>query len=206
MKTYSLPALVVTALVAFGLGAGLGFGAGIGVSGAGAALLDGLVESEAPADVDHPVALERRGFALSYPGNWTIDTADEDYDPDEAFSIDSPGSAFASLRFYGLEMDPEDHVTAQQGAFARLMPEAKVERFTRLGELDGRGMILRGRMLTIPATVKIFAHARPDATLLVVMQTPDDDAPMTEPGFALIARTLKLTAPPTPAQDEELTR
>lgn len=34
--------------------------------------------------------IDRDSFLLEYPASWTIDTKDEDYDPDALFSIDAP--------------------------------------------------------------------------------------------------------------------
>jgi len=54
-----------------------------------------MVESEQPADIKQKQEIVRSGFRLSYPGNWKVDTASEDYDPDHISASTAQAQAWS---------------------------------------------------------------------------------------------------------------
>lgn len=176
-------------LIAGGIG---GFLLGVATSELGAAFLTGMVEQEQPARTQHPREIVRERFELRYPENWTIDTADEDYDPDHRFTIESPGAAHVMFFIGQAVLDPEDAVRDQIEAFSSLMGAPSIERFESYGRLAGRGAVMRGRILGISVTVKAFACCAEGVTAIIVQQCPDDDAGLVRDGFELIEQSLML--------------
>jgi hypothetical protein len=151
-------------------------------------------QDERSADVDHPERLDRQTFRLQYPGNWKVDTAAADYNPDRNFSIDSPGTSFVMFIIASGELDPklavEAHVSQQT---AKLMRDATRTPFERWGAYRGAGVLLTGKMLGLsPGTIRIFAFREGEQTVTVIESTSDDDRDKVAPGFALIERTFQV--------------
>ena len=88
--------LVVVAVVALAFG----IAAGLRVTGCWHAAVSKRPALPPPADVKNPKTLDRDGFTLQYPGNWTIDTADPDYNPDRNFTITSEGGSQISFLLF----------------------------------------------------------------------------------------------------------
>ena len=65
------------------------------------------------------------------------------------------------------------------------------EPFGRWGELKGRGLELTGGERGLPATLRIFVHARDDQALLVTEFWYDEVRPRLAPGFARVAETFR---------------
>src|SRR5262245_53949127 len=106
---------------------------------------ESLWESEQAADVRATKSIVRERFRLEYPGNWTIDVEDEDYDPDHLFSIDSPGSCHVSVIVYDAAIPAEQCVAAQVRSFVpKLVKDPVQTPFTRWGAYDGAGNRLAG--------------------------------------------------------------
>ena len=192
MKTKSVVAGIVLALGFFIAGIVTGFFLGVWSTEVGSDFLEDLASEEEPADVDHPKKIVREGFRLEYPGNWQIDTADADYDPDHLFSIDSPGSVFVMFIMIDLPTDPSDNVEEQVGQFSKLIAHPVKSPFQRWGVFSGEGVLLKGRILGMKAGVRIFSHSAEDKSFIVVHQYFDEDLTDVEPGFKLIERTFQL--------------
>jgi hypothetical protein len=189
------PRVLAIALVCFGLGCGVGFAAGVlSVRGARDFVV-GLSRTEAPAEVSKPVTIDRPAFQLQYPGNWRVDTKDEDYDPDRMFSVDSPGQSFAM--FFISEAPVEASIQGQVSAqTAKVMKDASQTPFTSWGGHTGKGVLLAGKQLGMtPGSVRIFAFREREMTYTVVESTYDDDRADVQPGFDLIARTFRVKGP-----------
>lgn len=159
-----------------------------------------LVQAEQQADVRATKRIVRERFHLEYPGNWTIDEEDEDYDPDHLFSIDSPGSCHVTVIVFGSAIPAKDSVEAQVGALVpKLVRDPVRTPFARWGAYDGEGVTLAGRLLGLQkGSIRIFAHEseREDLTLSVVEFCFDEDLPLVRPGFELIERTFELGRQP----------
>ena len=158
--------------------------------------LEDLAETEEPADVGAPKPIVRERFRLQYPGNWRIDEADEDYDPDHLFSIDSPGSCHVTVIVFDAAIGAKTVVAAQVEAFVpRVLKNPVQTPFVRWGAYEGEGVTLAGRILgVLPGSIRIFAHEseREDLTLTILEFCYDEDLPLVRPGFALVERSFEL--------------
>jgi len=90
--------------------AAVAFVGGIYATDAGKAYMEDLFLDEEHAEIASPNTLVREGFILQYPSNWTIDTRDDDYDPDHYFSIESPGSSLIVFVIVDIPTSPEENV------------------------------------------------------------------------------------------------
>ena len=184
-KTHTL-LLVTAAAVSLVVGVVAGFFAGVASTKAGKTFLNNLLEEEQRADVSRPKTLARERFRLQYPSNWKIDVDDEDYDPDAMFSIESPGSAFVMFVIGSVEMKPDDNLQDMIERHGQLMRSAVIERFERYGHLSGKGALMRGRIMGIQMTVKLFAFSQDGLTAIITQQCPDEDLKQAQAGLTLI--------------------
>ena len=159
-----------------------------------------LAQAEQKADVRATKPIVRERFQLEYPGNWTIDEEDEDYDPDHLFSIDSPGSCQVTVIVFGAAISAKSSVEAQVEALVpRVVKDPVQTPFARWGAYDGEGVTLHGKIFgVLKGSIRIFAHesAREDLTFNVVEFCYDEDLPLVRPGFELIERTFELGRQP----------
>lgn len=184
--------------IAFGLilGCAGGFGLGILSTKGGSAFLASLFATEKPAAIGTPKAFARAAFRFEYPGNWRVDEADEDYDPDHLFSIGSPGSCNVTFVVFDSATSAQDSVDAQVEAFVpKMIRNPAREAFAEWGRFEGVGVKLRGKVLGFQdGWVRIFAHEDEpaDLTFTVVEFCYDEDAKHVQPGYDLIERTFAL--------------
>jgi len=184
--------VVVAVVVSLVLGGVSGFFLGVVSTQAGKDFFESLFEEEERPDVSHPIVLIRERFQLEYPGNWTVDIEDEDYDPDAMFSIESPGAAFVMYIIGAGEMEPEEILQIHMENFKKLMGNVAVERFEQLGSLTGKGAQLKGTILGFRTTTKIFAFCQDGLLLQIVQQCPDADLGYVKEGLELIENSFLL--------------
>ena len=178
--------MVTAVVVSLTVGVVAGFFLGVASTKAGRAFLDDLFEEEQKADISRPTTLIRDRFQLQYPTNWRIDVDDEDYDPDQMFSIDSPGSAFVMFVIGTVETEPEDNLQMQIRQFKKLMSSPAIDRFERYGRLTGKGATLKGKVMGIRTTTRLFAFSQDELTVMITQQCPDDDLNRAQDGLTLI--------------------
>lgn len=173
-------------LFALLLGGIAGFFVGVASTNFGKSFIEDVVETEEPADTAHPTKLVRGAFRLEHPGNWSIDTRDEDYDPDHRFSIESPGSAFVMFSLGAGELNLEEGIEAVIEPFRKVMSSLSTERFEEYGSFHGAGAILRGRVLGSRTTVRVFAFGQDDLYCQITEHYPDEDLRYVAGGLRLI--------------------
>ena len=184
--------LVIAVVISLIVGVITGFFLGIASTEAGASFLEDIAEQESQAQTDNPTRLTRDRFELLYPANWKIDVADEDYDPDQMFSIDSPGATYVMFVLGDLETDPAESLQAQIDSFSQLMGTPVIQTFESYGKLDGKGAILKGKILGIKMTAKLFACYSQEMTVIIVQQYPDEDIEYVQNGLDIIEESFML--------------
>jgi hypothetical protein len=138
--------------------------------------------------------IKRDSFSLQYPSNWTIDTKDEDYDPDALFSIDAPDeNSMIMFMIFTTPLDAEELVAAQVDAFSsELLKNPEISSITSWGNYKGTGKILRGKIMGVfKGFVKIFVYGDEHKTMLVVEQCYDKIYDQLKKGYELIASSFK---------------
>ncbi len=185
-------------VIAFGAGCLLGFFAGVGSTKAGSRFMREVLSSESPAETEKPQLITRKAFQLKYPRNWKVDTADEDYEPDHLFSINSSGQSTVTFVILEKSVDQKEHVRIHENAFVpKLIADPTRTEFRRWGRFEGNGVELKGHMLHIVrGSVRIFCHSGKNSSFTVIEQTNDEDAPSVKPGFALVENSFTLTDKP----------
>ena len=119
---------------------------------------------------------------------------DEDYDPDAMFSIDSPGSALVMFIIGAGETKPEDTLQSQIRPFEKLISRPAISRFEKYGRYTGNGAILKGRVMGIKTTVRLFCFHQNGLTVMITEQCPDEDLKPVQAGLRLIEGSFSLTA------------
>jgi hypothetical protein len=154
-----------------------------------------LLQSEPVADVSSPQTIARAGFTLQFPGNWAIDTADADYDPDHMFSIESPGWAFALFGVYANEVDPQTLIQTQLAGFHdEKFLLSNQQPITRWGSFEGEGVTFSA---TLPgqqeALVRFFVYSTEERSFSVLEHVYEEDLKPAKPGLDFIANSFALT-------------
>jgi hypothetical protein len=120
--------------------------------------------------------IKRDSFSLKYPSAWTVDTKDEDYDPDALFSLDAPdGDNMIMFMIFNVELDAEELMNEQVKAMSeQVVKNPQVTSFTQWGNYKGMGKKLSGKLLGVfKGFVRIFVYSDGHKTMLVVEQCYD---------------------------------
>lgn len=133
--------------------------------------------------------IERDSFSLKYPADWKIDTEDEDYDPDNLFSIDSPGDNMIMFMIFNVAMDKDELLKVQTEAFSSsLIKKPEISEFNTWGNYNGTGRILKGKLLGVfKGFVRIFIYNDLHKTMVVVEQCYDKDYEKLKKDYDLIS-------------------
>lgn len=194
MNQTSIVVLVLAVFVALVVGGIGGFFAGVAFTNLGRGGLEDVLvfDDEEHADVEQSKHLERDGFQLDYPINWSIDEEDEDYDPDRLFSVDSPGSSYVMFAIGKLGDEPEELLAGQVLAFEGLLDRPTRKNFGQYGNASGAGAELKGSMMGIPTTIRLFSFVDGENAVMVTEQCPDEDLEMAKPGLEMIENSFEL--------------
>jgi hypothetical protein len=150
-----------------------------------------LAEGEPEADVDNPKTIEREGFTLQYPGNWSVDENASDYDPDHAFTIESQNC----MTMFWVEdgsVDPQARAEEKKLAADLLLTDPSTSETRSWGSYEGAGYVIEGRLMGFPATVKVFSHGGERRSFTIMEQCYDEDMPLAGPGLELMRETFEL--------------
>ncbi|WP_437521906.1 hypothetical protein WME79_30125 [Sorangium sp. So ce726] len=172
-----------------------GFFAGIGATKAGAAFLEDLASSEAPADLVNVQSYVRPGFSFKYPGNWKVEADSPENDPDHHVNVESPGSCMTMIFVFDAPTEPADNVQAQIDGFVpKLLSAPARTPFTMWGRYAGQGMLLKGKLLGVSAgSVRVFSHANDKRSFITVEQCYDEDMTHVKPGLELVESSFKFS-------------
>lgn len=173
-------------------GGGMGSAGGGDPFSTGSSGVDTGSSDEPAADVSSPKTIDREGFTVQYPGNWSIDTGDPDYDPDALFSLDSAGNCFVMFHVFEHDIDVAEATAGQVTEFEGMLSGTSVSDFTTWGSYTGDGKQIQGKFLFLPTTVRTFAHATGDRSFIASEFCYDEDQPAVEPGFELVRGSFRL--------------
>lgn len=151
-----------------------------------AAVMVGLGVIDLPPDIDDPVVIDRPGFTLRYPGNWWVNTEDDDYDPDSQFMIEPFQDARARFLLGEGPVDPEDETEHYLKAYQEVFRGDDVSTFTRWGSHVGSGVKYRGTTEGTLYVVRIFTTTTDTRNLTVVEWVESSVAYLLKPGFKLM--------------------
>ena len=179
-------------LLAVGCCCGGGMGSGSGGDPFASGSSDNGSSDEPAADVSSPKTIDRDGFTVQYPGNWSIDTGDPDYDPDALFSLDSAGNCFVMFHVFAHDIDLAEATAAQVEEFEGMLSGTSVSDFTTWGSYTGDGKTIQGKFLFLPTTVRTFAYSEDDRSFVASEFCYDEDLPAVDPGFELVRGSFKL--------------
>lgn len=148
----------------------------------------------ASADVRNPQRFRSDQIEFMYPGNWWIDTASPDYDPNGYLFVEPFQDATFHLMLYEPEASAEEELEASLDGFRVMMANAvESDRFTAWAGFSGQGQSLSGRFDGTELEVMIFVAQLEDGRFLEVQETcAAKDRGAVEPGFELIRSTLRI--------------
>lgn len=140
--------------------------------------------------------IDRPGFKLKYPKDWTVAKHQPDYNPDRLFSIETPGSSHIQIEIF--DAKPGMDVTQTMQDVLQALDGPAVETysygdFEEWGHFEGEGKHLKGKIMSIiPGGCRVFVTVIPGKNkgLLVTEFYMSEDLPEAHPGFNLISQTL----------------
>jgi hypothetical protein len=159
-----------------------------------------LVQGEQAADVDHPKQWSQHGLSFAYPGNWEVDTEDEDFDPERLIIVESSGECIFMVTLYPTPVPAAEATESFSDEMTGLLMPAgpsKSTPFKRWGDYQGVGVDHRGTLLILPGSLRIFSHTQGQTSFTAVEQCYQEDMAKASPGFKLIESTFKYQ-PPSP--------
>lgn len=118
------------------------------------------------------LTITRDSFSVKYPDTWTIDKADEDYDPDALFSLDSPKDG-GSIMFmiFSLPIDPDEMLNAQAKEMTKglIKKPTAIKNFSIWGSYSGKGKIIEGKIMGLfKGHIKLFIYTDANKSMLVM--------------------------------------
>lgn len=147
------------------------------------------------ASAQHLKTIDRDSFSLKYPDTWTIDTKDEDYDPDALFSLDaSAEGATIMFMIFDVVIDVEEMLKAQEEALTKdvIKKPSSITPINSWGNYKGKGILIQGKILGVfKGRVKIFIYTDDHKSMLVMEQLYDSDIPVTGKEIEQIAKSFK---------------
>jgi hypothetical protein len=137
--------------------------------------------------------IRRDSFSLKYPSDWKIDTDDEDYDPDNLFSIDSPDDNMVMFMIFNVSVDRDELLESQVEAFtSQLIKKPEITEFSNWGNYEGKGKILKGKLLGVfKGFVKIFVYTDQHKSMIVVEQCFDKNYETLKKSYELISSSFR---------------
>ncbi len=160
-----------------------------------------LADIEETNRVEAPFSLTRLArpsFSLSYPSNWSIDTADAQYDPDSFFTIETPDDGMIQFLVFAPHIDTSPFATDIVSEFRDKQFSAVTSTsFSHWGRYEGKGIALRGKLLSIlRAEVRVFHASSASRPFIVVEMCYDDSRDTDQVGFQMIRDTFVVSMPP----------
>ena len=142
-------------------------------------------------------SINRTAFSVSYPFNWTLDTKDEDYDPDHLFSIDASDGSMVMVVIKDEVTNPASASAAFVASTEKAFSLSNTSRlqFRKWGQYDGVGYIITGNASSVPITTKIFSLNSAGKTITIILHAPDEELKDVGPGFKEVEETFTVFAP-----------
>lgn len=151
----------------------------------------GIFERARPADIRHPREMSSRYFSFKYPGNWKVDTADPDYDPENYFDIDAPAQGSVIVQFFDPQITPQEGADAIVEKMKKLMLNRTENSFETWGKQKGYGIHLRGFLVVGIASIRVFGLGNAHATVVIIEMRYDEDERNNRRGYDLIAESFQ---------------
>jgi hypothetical protein len=189
---FSTPVFLTSLCISLLIGGAIGFFAGVASTNAGMEFLENMVSTERLADIKETQKINRDKFKFEFPGNWSVNKHEDDYDPDTMFSVDSPGSTYVLFMFDDVETEPSENLQQQVEAFSNLMGKVSTSKYNTYGKLKGEGAIVKGKIFGLKVTVKIFTTFIHGTSVIIVQQSHDEDLRYVKNGLDLIETTFQI--------------
>jgi hypothetical protein len=162
---------------------------GIAMAGMYAAVVSLILSAP---NVEHPKRLKRPDFSLSYPGNWFLNDADEDYDPDHYFMIQGFQDAGILFIIDHEPSDPAERNDAILESYRETFVGSEPSVFERWGRHSGIGAEYEGFLEGDYYKIRLFSMNTSSHGMTVAEVAEVGVARTVEPAFELIRSTFRL--------------
>lgn len=145
-------------------------------------------------DLKRTSAHDSATMTFDYPGNWWIDTEDEEYDPNAYVSVEPVHEAFTRIMLYESEAGPEAEVEVTLESYRESATRWRNEQpFATWGSFRGTGISVDGVIEGQQFRLRVFVAPVLDGMLLEIqtMWAVSDESSVM-PGFDLIEASFRL--------------
>ncbi|MBC2593579.1 hypothetical protein H5P28_04820 [Ruficoccus amylovorans] len=138
--------------------------------------------------------LDRPGFSLTYPADWTVATQQEDFDADRLFTIEvANADSYITIKIFvpDADTDADDIMFSILTTLDGPMIETySRDSFEQWGNFKGQGRHLKGKIAGfLPGGARIFVSTDGPKGILVTELYYSDDLDKAMPGFDLIRKS-----------------
>ena len=154
-----------------------------------------FISAMIPADISNPQRFDQgNSLAFDYPGNWWIETGDEDYDADSYLSVTAMQDVMVEILLYEAEGDETEAVEATIDLYHDFMDGLReVETLQRWGRHQGTGRVLQGVIEGQAYSLRVFVSRQESGNQLEIHELwLKDDEAMVIPGIRLIRSSFEL--------------
>ncbi|MBI4616880.1 MAG: hypothetical protein HY720_24920 [Planctomycetes bacterium] len=152
-----------------------------------------LQDAERP-DLDHLKRHSSDRLFFEYPGNWRIESEDEDYDPNANIDFDCPQDATMNVLVYDSESTAEEELDEAIERFRNTFADVSAgSTFSTWGIYSGSGWEATGKYKAVTCRIRLFVARTQVGPILQVREVyrPGDERVL-KPGFERIRRTLRV--------------
>ncbi|HEY1039374.1 MAG TPA: hypothetical protein VGF30_08230 [Bacteroidia bacterium] len=131
-------------------------------------------------------SIDREGFSVNYPSDWSVDTVEQGYDADTSFMIvNKESTSYVSFFVYNKKIDENKALDNELEARVKpLIPGGKTREFYEWGQYKGKGARVKGKILELfPGNISVFVHAGEKRSFVAIWQMYTDE--MFEVGSSL---------------------
>ena len=144
-------------------------------------------------DLDSTVTIEREAFRLDYPGNWSVDTTDPDYDPDANFTIEPMfADAVINFWFYVEPLPSRECVDATLDNMSASYELDSIVVTDNWGAYSGAGYEGTARIEGTEFYLLMFCSTEQDTPFEVMILSEQEAHETIHPGFEHIEETFRL--------------
>jgi hypothetical protein len=152
--------------------------------------------SSGPAPAFSSQRFEGAAFAFEYPGNWSLDTEFEEYDPDADVFIGHPLGGSFRVRLYETESDALAEVRATLEGHEGDSPVVEGAMFSTWASFQGSGMEGRWVLDGTAYVIRAFAtEVRPGVLLEINEYVPETGRHEWSPALEVIRSNFRLRDP-----------
>lgn len=150
---------------------------------------ESLCNDEAIPDTTTPNTLKRSHFIVDFPGNWSENTEDEEYDPDTYLFLESPGDTSLCGIFVADSLEGGENIWQEK--LEQYQIQDTTSTFSSWGQYQGAGYLTTVELLGIRIKLTLFKYTGKNKCFVIVQSAYEKVETKVKPGLDLITSTFE---------------